>query len=477
MATGLGGGGFPRVKELLAYIKSLGDTVITSGGSKAAQVNLRDALGNEIGVAGGLALKVDVSGDFPDNIQGAVEQANADIDPNNPGHRVKPVKTGSRANAAAPAAVAENQIVDAWFDLNGRAHVAMDDGSHITIGAIADAAVLAGATGTVSAKLRRVSTDVDALLTKLTDLNTLGVAGGVGIKQDIVRIAGTAPSTAGKLDVKSADGDNAGLGATTDVSVIAGATGSVSAKMRRLSTDLDALLTKVIDLDGLGTTGGAGIKQDIIKIAGTAPSTAGKLDIKIADGDSIALGAIADASVLAGASGSLSAKIRRISTDIDATLTKVTDIDTAVGAAAAALPAKTVVIGLDNAGNTIVAKSDTAGNLKVAVKTPITPYVATGAAALSLTANPAFDFYLQNITVHLNSAPTTAGNLTITLNAVSGAEYNTLLYSLDLAAGAITDIVFQAEHPLLCRNGDTISIAYANADLKTYGARIIVTPA
>ena len=477
MSPGIGGGGFPRIKEILAYLKSLGDTVITAGAGKAAKVNMRDALGNELGTAAGIPLKVDVSGDFPDNVQGAVEQANADVDPLTPGHRVKPIKMGGHANVAAPAAVAEDQIADSWFDLQGRQHVALDDGADATQGAAADAMVAGGAPGTISAKLRRVSSDLNGLGVLIAALEALGNTGGAGIKEDIVAIDGVAPSTPGKIDTKTADGDSAALGAIADAAVAAGATGTLSAKIRRLTTDLNSIMTAVAELDTLGKTGGDGIKQDIVKILGTAPSTAGKLDVKVADGDNVVEGALADAAVAAGAAGSLSAKLRRLSTDIDAMLTKINDIDTVVGTAGAALPSKAAVIALDNAGNAIVAKADAAGNMKVAPKTPPTMFPATGAGAIALTVNPAFDFYFHGITLHFSSAPTTAGNLTATLNPVDGAAYNTKLYTVDPSVGAVTDLVFQTETPLLCKTGDTIVIAYANADGRTYGLRAVVTPA
>ena len=474
MAVGIGGGGLPRVKEILAHLKSLADTVVTAGAGKAAKVNLRDVLGNELGTAAGVPLKVDVSGDFPDNIQGAVEKGNADIDPLIPGHLVKPVKTGGHANAAAPAAVAENQVTDAWYDLNGRLHVAMDDGSLITLGAIADAMAAAGDVGTVSAKLRRLTADVNGIGVLLATLEALGEIGGPGIKQDIVGILGTAPTTAGKLDMKVADGDVVTIGAIADAAVAAGAAGTLSAKIRRITTDIDAIMADIAALEALGVAGGDGIKQDIVSIAGTVPTTAGKLDVKVADGDDASLGTTTDAAVAAGAAGTLAAKIRRLTTDLDAVLTAV---KSTMGAAAAALPANATVIGLDNAGNTIVAKADAAGNLRVAPKTPPTMFPATGVGAIALTVNPAFDFYFHGITLHFDSAPTTAGNLTATLNPVDGVAYNTKLYTVDPSVGATTDLVFQTETPLLCKNGDTIVIAYANADGRTYGLRAVVTPA
>lgn len=460
MTAGIGGGGLPRVKEFLAYLKALYDTVITTGATKSGQVNLRAADGTELGAPGGVPLHVDVTGDFPDNVQGAVETGNADVDPLTPGHRVLPVKNGGHANAAAPAAVAENQIVDAWYDLSGRLHVALDDGSHVTVGAVADAAVAAGAAGTVSAKLRRITADIG-------ELDALGKVAGDGIKADIVNILGTAPTTAGKLDVISEDGDLATVGTIADAVVAAGAAGTLSAKLRRIAADIG-------ELDALGKVSGAGVKADIVNILGTAPTTAGKFDVISADGDLETVGAIADAVVDAGATGTLSAKLRRLTTDLDALNTLIASY---IGIPGDAVPAGSAVIALNKSGVVIDAQADASGNLKVAPKTPPGPFSATGTGAIALTVNPAYDFYLQGVTLHLNSAPTTSEYLVITLNPTEGAAYSTVLYKSDLSSGSVTDLVFQTAVPLLCRSGDTVTVAYTNTDGKTFGVRAIVTSA
>ncbi len=298
--AGIGGSGAAGVKKFLK-------TLVTSGTSLAQKVNLRDALGNELGTAAGLPLKVDVSGDFPDNIQGAVETDNPDVDPLNPGHKVKAVKTGGHANAAAPAAVTENDIVDSSYDLSGRQRIAVDDGVNVALGATGDAAASAGGTGTVSAKLR--------LLTALT-------------------------------------GALAPLGSA-------------------------------------------------IPIIGT---------------------------LMAGSDGT---NARALKVNADGTLN---------------------------------------------VEPRVTPgtNTATGTGAIAQSYAPGYDFYLETVTVHFNIAPTTAGALTITLNATDGAAYDTLLFSIDPTTGTVKDIVYQPDNPLLCKNGDAIDIAYTNTDGRTYGSRILV---
>lgn len=91
------------------------------------------------------------------------------------------------------------------------------DGADVAQGAIADAVVAAGAAGTLSAKLRAISRDLVGNIVLAAGSNKIG---GVTI----------------------ADGDAATVGALADAVVAAGAAGSLSAKLRRLTTDLSALL-------------------------------------------------------------------------------------------------------------------------------------------------------------------------------------------------------------------------------------------
>ena len=95
---------------------------------------------------------------------------------------------------------------------------------------------------------------------------------------------------------------------------------------------------------------------------------------------------------------------------------------------------------------------------------------ATGATAINHSHVLATSSY--TITLHLSAAPTTSGNLTVTVDSTSGAAYDTLLYSRDLAAApAITDLVLTDIESVFTA-GDTLVVAYANADGRTYGLQI-----
>ena len=102
----------------------------------------------------------------------------------------------------------------------------------------------------------------------------------------------------------------------------------------------------------------------------------------------------------------------------------------------------------------------------------ILTFPATGNAALNLSATvPVSQSYqVISLSVNLGVAPTTAENLTVTLNSHHGAVYDVLLYSVDPAAGAITDIFWQPDEDIYLVGGDAVDVAYANTDVRTYGA-------
>lgn len=134
------------------------------------------------------------------------------------------------------------------------------------LGTNADAVIVAGAAGSISAKLRAISRDLVA---------------------NIVLAAGN--NNVGDVDVASVPADP--FGANADAVVAAGAAGSISAKLRAISRDIVA---------------------NIVLAAGG--NTIGKVNLGAADSDPF--GANADAAATAGSTGSISAKLRAISRDL-----------------------------------------------------------------------------------------------------------------------------------------------------------------
>jgi hypothetical protein len=104
---------------------------------------------------------------------------------------------------------------------------------------------------------------------------------------------------------------------------------------------------------------------------------------------------------------------------------------------------------------------------------------ATGAAAIAASTGAfAQPFELDNITLHLSAAGTTAENFTVTLNAVEAAAgvYDTVLVTQDLSTDSVVDLVLTPEEdglPKLYAVGDSIDVAWPNTETRTYGLRIV----
>ncbi len=111
----------------------------------------------------------------------------------------------------------------------------------------------------------------------------------------------------------------------------------------------------------------------------------------------------------------------------------------------------------------------------------VTPVVAiaTGVGAIIETCAPGIAFWLDSITCHFSAAPTTAEDFVVTLDALAGTAYDTVLARVDpstLTDGA--NIVYRPDDGLLlCEAGDAIDVAYTNTDGNTYGLRICVRAA
>jgi hypothetical protein len=99
---------------------------------------------------------------------------------------------------------------------------------------------------------------------------------------------------------------------------------------------------------------------------------------------------------------------------------------------------------------------------------------ATGAAAvaLSYTVPTGATFDLNSVTIKFSAAPTTAENLTITLDSALGAAYDVVLYKVDPSATSATSLVWQPDAPLYLSGGDVVVLAYANTDTRIWGATI-----
>lgn len=92
--------------------------------------------------------------------------------------------------------------------------------------------------------------------------------------------------------------------------------------------------------------------------------------------------------------------------------------------------------------------------------------------SLSYTVPAGGTFDLNSVTIKFSAAPTTAEDLTVTLDSAIGAAYDAVLYKVDPSVTSATSIVWQPNAPLYLRPGDVVTLAYTNTDTRTWGATI-----
>lgn len=261
--------------------------------------------------------------------------------------------------------------------------------------------------------------------------------------------------------------------AVDDAVADAGAAGSIHSKLRRLTADIGTLVT-ILDTGVLED-----VKTAVEGIQGVAE-------------------AVGDEAVAAGAEGSIHAKLRRISADMGTLVTTLTDgTDKAIQAAvegvqdvveavdeeatepgaAGGIHAKlrrlTADIGSLVTGTILAAGTAIVGWFQIK-RLPIHTYT-TVVGATIYTLNPRAPFELLGIRIHVGSALAAAETLTVTLNCQRGAEYDTVLYTLDMGTPDIRDLVipFGGDEDFFS-TGDQIVIALsANAGADTVGCETI----
>lgn len=178
------------------------------------------------------------------------------------------------------------------------------------------------------------------------------------------------------------DGANATHGAIADAAATAGGTGTFAAKLRAISRDLVA---NIVLAAGSAIIGKVGVDQ-------TTPGTTDSVTVATGQGAGATIGATGDAVVAAGATGSVSAKLRAISRDI------IANIVLAAGAN---------VIG----GVTIADGSDATFGAKADAKSTATD--ATAISAVSI---------WKQISASVQAIATSvAGTLTVATHAVTGS--------------------------------------------------------
>jgi hypothetical protein len=97
------------------------------------------------------------------------------------------------------------------------------------------------------------------------------------------------------------------------------------------------------------------------------------------------------------------------------------------------------------------------------------PFAGVGPITRSYTVPTDHAIRLISVSCVFDIAPTTAENFTITWDNAHGNAYDLLLYTLDVSAGATTDILWQPDEELMLVPGDAIDVAYTGTDGRNYG--------
>ena len=98
----------------------------------------------------------------------------------------------------------------------------------------------------------------------------------------------------------------------------------------------------------------------------------------------------------------------------------------------------------------------------------------SGPGVISDTTASTKRFRLISVTCHLDGAPTTSEDFTVSVDALDGAAYDTVLKRVDPSLVAATDIVYIPDGDTIYEAGDQILLGYANTDANTYGVRITI---
>lgn len=96
----------------------------------------------------------------------------------------------------------------------------------------------------------------------------------------------------------------------------------------------------------------------------------------------------------------------------------------------------------------------------------------TGAIAVTLTRNQ--PFRIKRLELHLNTAPTTSEDLTVTRDAKKSTRYDVNYYKRDLSVGSVVDLVIPYGEGYEFPANEEIDIAYTNTDGVTWGLRAVL---
>ncbi len=95
----------------------------------------------------------------------------------------------------------------------------------------------------------------------------------------------------------------------------------------------------------------------------------------------------------------------------------------------------------------------------------------TGAGALSQTVTFTNDGQVREIRLHLNVSSPDIEDLVVTLDSITGAVYDVVMFRQAMAG--VKDMVQVYDFPMLIRKGDVLTSEWANSDGRTFGYELI----
>ena len=101
---------------------------------------------------------------------------------------------------------------------------------------------------------------------------------------------------------------------------------------------------------------------------------------------------------------------------------------------------------------------------------PTISTVSSGSGVLSVTVSPGRESLFEEARLHLNSASSTAENLTITLDSQEGSIHDVLMVSVDM--DEVHDLQMIAPEESRFLSGDSWVVSWANTNSITWGLEV-----
>jgi hypothetical protein len=95
------------------------------------------------------------------------------------------------------------------------------------------------------------------------------------------------------------------------------------------------------------------------------------------------------------------------------------------------------------------------------------------ATDIAVEVNPGVPFTLERVDLKLESAPTDSNTFSVTVDRGDGATYDTVIFSEDLTASAITSMSIPFGEPYTYEADDHLDIAWTNTDSLVYGLTVV----